>query len=405
MDFDEKKIETIISNILSHAIKFSKEKGEIQLRLQEDNDRLLLRVKDNGIGIPPDKLPHIFERFYQAEGSQDVRNTHRQTGSGIGLTLTKELVELMGGEITATSKLGEGTEFTISLPISRQAPVVNSASLAQMTIPSTQIERQSMLDPSNGDPLPLLLLIEDNTDIASYIMTILEGRYLVEWARNGASGITKAVEIIPDAIITDVMMPEKDGFEVCQTLKNDEHTSHIPIIMLTAKIDVASKLEGLGVGADAYLAKPFLKEELFIRLEKMVELRRKLQERYAGKSDFLNSDKQESPASEPSLDELFLQKIRDLVEANLNNAEFGNAQLASQMFMSESQLFRKLKALTGNSIAIHIRSIRLQKGKELLLNTNLTITAIAYETGFSDLAYFSRTFSQEFGITPSDVRK
>ncbi len=404
MDFDEKKLEAIVTNLLSNAIKFSRDSGEINVNLRESQGRLLLSVKDNGIGIAPDKLPHIFERFYQAGHSGGNKNTLSRKGSGIGLTLSKELVELMKGEITVESSLAEGTIFTVSLPIDYQAPAIALESVAPIALPAPiDISKADGLKHSVADELlPLLLLIEDNPDVAAYLMACLEGRYTTEWAENGAIGIEKALETIPDAIISDVMMPEKDGFEVCQTLKNDERTSHIPIILLTAKVDVASKLEGLGVGADAYLAKPFLKEELFIRLDNLVELRQNLQARYAG---HLAAPRLEMQEQIPTLDDIFLQKVRKLVEANLDDAQFGNSQLASEMLLSESQLFRKLKALTGHSIAIHIRSIRLHKGKEMLQNTDMTISEIAYETGFSDPSYFSRTFSKEFGVPPSEFRK
>ena len=201
------------------------------------------------------------------------------------------------------------------------------------------------------------------------------------------------------------ILPEKDGFEVCQTLKNDERTSHIPIVLLTAKADVQSKLEGLGVGADAYLSKPFLKEELLIRLSKLVELRRRLQEHFRGSRGLAGIDNFRVPKQELSLDERFLQKAHEHIMAHLGDAGFGNAQLASRMHLSESQLFRKLKALTGKSTAIFIRAIRLQQGREMLHNSELTVSEIAYEVGFSDPAYFSRTFSKEFGKSPNAMRK
>ncbi|MDO8366515.1 MAG: helix-turn-helix domain-containing protein, partial [Saprospiraceae bacterium] len=202
-------------------------------------------------------------------------------------------------------------------------------------------------------------------------------------------------------IISDVMMPEKDGYEVCETLKNDERTSHIPIILLTAKADIDSRLQGLRTGADDYLIKPFLKEELLIRLEKMVELRRILQARYARMAEA----PAQQPLAEPTLDGLFLQKIIVWVEANLSDSEFGGVALAGKMLLSESQLFRKIKALTGQSTALHIRSIRLRKAKEMLQQTRQTVSEIAYKTGFTSPYYFSRAFSQEFRFPPSDLRK
>ncbi|TNE61366.1 MAG: response regulator, partial [Bacteroidetes bacterium] len=405
MDFDEKKLESIISNLISNAIKFSNTGGLVELRLQAEPGHLQLLVIDAGIGIAPEKLPRVFDRFYQVDNS----TTRKGEGTGIGLTLTKELVELMGGEISVQSPGPKhiGSVFRVRLPLSQNAPV---------GIPGAGYEPAPELDlsqtishastPQNTEvaDLPLLLLIEDNTDVVIYIQACLQDRYIIERAENGAVGIDKALELIPDVIISDIMMPEKDGFEVCQTLKTDERTSHIPIILLTAKADVESRLEGLGVGADAYLSKPFLKEELFIRLAQLVELRRKLQVHYSRIADSRDPELAEKPVAS-SLDDLFIQKVYDLVLANLSDAAFGNVQLAQEMMLSESQLFRKLKALTGRSTALHIRSIRLAKGKEMLQNTDLTISEIAYESGFSSPFYFSSTFSKEFGMPPSALRK
>ena len=413
MDFDEKKMESIISNLLSNAIKFSKENGQVNLLMRVENNQLLLQVKDNGIGISPEKLPHVFDRFYQVDNS----STRQGEGTGIGLTLTKELVELMGGEISVESSTsdGIGTVFTVRLPITQNSPVITlrtNTGMAKSYIPTSDEVASNgyLLNPSEDSPLtthhsplPLLLLIEDNEDVATYIEECLKTRYTVDWASNGAMGIEKALETIPDIIISDVMMPEKDGYEVCQTLKNDERTSHIPIVLLTAKADVESRLEGLGVGADAYLAKPFLKEELYVRLEKLVELRQKLQARYVALIRTNNTPS--AVSSELSLDDLFLQKIHDLVIANLDDADFGYEQVAQQMLLSQSQLFRKVKALTDQSVSVFIRSIRLQKGKELLQESELTVSEIAYQTGFSDPHYFSRTFSKEFGVSPKSMRK
>ena len=414
MDFDEKRMESIVSNLLFNAIKFTPEGGEVRLTLARTpavvNDsipaQLHLKIADTGIGIAPDKLPHVFDRFYQVDGT----STRKGEGTGIGLTLTQELVALMEGQIQVQSPAadGIGTLFTVMLPIRQQAPVSTPNAEASGLLPSsTPLAGSSITfpQPSEAEELPLLLLIEDNVDVAIYIRACLKDRYTVEWAVNGAIGIEKALELIPDIIISDVMMPEKDGFEVCEALKNDERTSHIPIVLLTAKADIDSRLEGLSVGADAYLAKPFLKEELFIRLAQLVALRRKLQQKYTTLLDSPTLEAPPAAPTEPSLDDLFLQKIHDLVMENLSEVEFGNEQLAQHMQLSQSQLYRKLKALTNRSVSIHIRSIRLQKGKELLENSDLTVSEIAYETGFTSPSYFSNSFTKEFGVSPSDVRK
>ena len=242
-----------------------------------------------------------------------------------------------------------------------------------------------------------MLIIEDNRDVTTYLTTLLNADYEILTASNGKAGVEKALETIPDIVISDVMMPEMDGYEVSQTLKNDERTSHIPIILLTAKAAVDDRIEGLGMGADAFLTKPFNKKELFVRLEQLIKLRQKLQEQY-------NSFKIQFSAK-PSLDEAFIQKLVDAVEARLDDPDFGVVHLCRAANLSNMQVNRKLKALTGKTPSRFIRSIRLHKAKELLKTTDLNISEIAYEVGFSDPNYFSRSFSEEFGHSPNVIRK
>ncbi len=408
MDFDEKKLESILSNLLSNAIKFTNENGLIEFSLKKDDSTLLLKVSDDGIGIPPDKLPHIFERFYQVTDS----SSYKAGGTGIGLTLIKELVELMSGSIKAQSpgQSGKGTEFLVSLSISNRAPVLKPGfSFSELATSSNNNEDAiSQEVPITGKiDLPLLLLIEDNPDIVTYIKTCLESKYIIEWAENGAKGIERAIEITPDVIISDVMMPEKDGFEVCKTLKNDERTSHIPIILLTAKVDAASRLEGLGLGADAYLAKPFLKEELIIRLEKLIELRRKLQQYFGIQLQQPVGGKPESGIATQTIaiENSFIKKVRELMEAHLDDADFGVEQLAREIAMSSSQVRRKMAALTGLSPNRYFRSLRLGFAKELLKDPELSISEVAYQSGFADPSYFARVFVKEFGLSPKVFRE
>ena len=255
-----------------------------------------------------------------------------------------------------------------------------------------------------------MLLIEDNPDVMEYLTSCLEESYQLDFAFNGKAGIEKALEIVPDIIISDVMMPEKNGFEVTHFLKNDERTSHIPIILLTAKADINSKVIGLERGADAYLTKPFDKKELQVRLEKLIELRHKLQSHYGGDQAFVgdngsisNSDVAIKTAVE--FEDVFLKKLNDILEKHLNNSDFDIPQLCRELHMSQSQLYRKIKALTDKSIISYLRSFRLHKGKILLQTSSFSISKIAYEVGFTDPAYFSRKFSEEFGIPPSSIRK
>lgn len=419
MDYDEIKIQHIINNLLSNALKFTPIGGMVKLHVQQQNilhqDVLVLQVIDNGIGISREQLPYVFDRFYQVDNS----NTRIGEGTGIGLTLTKEMVKLMKGKIEVESDLGKGTKFTIQIPILKRKDTPQIGNSIQGLNPSKEQNKNETTEAfSNSnilsktinetqDDRPILLIIEDNLDVIAYIKSILEKEYQIETANDGQAGIDKAVAIIPDIIISDVMMPLKDGYEVCETLKTDERTSHIPIIMLTAKATQQDRLTGLKTGADAYLMKPFNKEELFIRLERLIELRKVLQSRYLTKIDVqkdLSSDIQ-IQAKEPTLDDLFLQKILDVIHSKIEDSNLGITDLCNAVHLSQTQVFRKLKALTGLSPMRYVLKIRLHKAKKLLQSTALNVSEIAYDLGFTDPNYFSRAFSKEFGAPPSSLRK
>lgn len=405
MDYDPEKLLYIVSNLLSNAIKFTSAGGNVYFRVESSEPRneslpqLSLTVQDTGVGIEAKKLPYIFDRFYQI----DDTTTRRGEGVGIGLALTKELVKLLGGKISVKSELGEGTIFTVRLPITQIATEKNTklADLedsVQGFMPTTILPSEKAPDSNEKGDLPLALLVEDNPDVVRYLSACLEKDYRIATALDGQTGVEMAIEITPDIIISDVMMPQKDGYEVCEILKNDERTSHIPIILLTAKADQASRITGLRKGADAYLAKPFHRQELQIRLEQLIEIRRKMQERYAG------LDPQELNDKAYLVEDQFLQKVRRIVEENLSDADFGLAQLCRAVGLSRSQLFRKLKALTGKSTSLVIRSIRLQRARKLLQTTELNVSEVAYEVGFKDLSYFSRCFQEEYGESPRVTR-
>lgn len=412
MDFDEEKIQHIIYNLLSNALKFTEAGGTVFFRIKEifeaGEPQLELQIQDTGMGISAAALPRIFDRFYQADVD---RHSNQSEGTGIGLALTKELVQLMGGTITVKSELEKGTTFTVLLPAvsHTHTPAKTSVSFdpevpaykALMDQPS--VKQEPVTDKTNADQ-PLVLIVEDNTDVTIYIESILKGQYQTHSATNGQEGIDMALALVPDLIITDVMMPKKDGFELCEVLKADERTCHIPIVMLTAKATQEDRLTGLKTGADAYLMKPFNKEELFVRLEKLIELRRALQERYAGgeaPDRFVKSEE----SAELTLDDIFMQKIKQAIAEKMEDHNFGIEDLCRAVGHSRTQVFRKMKALTGESPVRFIQKMRLRKAKALLQTAELNVSEIAYEVGFSDPNYFSRAFSKEFGIPPSAIRK
>ena len=413
MDFDEEKLQQIVSNLLSNAIKFTPEGGQVDLRFAIDDLRLpgadrtmpnrqsSFVIRDTGIGIPPEKLPHVFDRFYQVD---DEASRHAE-GTGIGLTLVRELVKLLGGEISVESPTlgGRGTTFTLKLPITQTAALGGAQPKAERQ--ATALAAVPADPPFTGEAADkqTLLLIEDNPDVVHYLASCLGKGYRLDFAQNGREGVEKALETMPDLIISDVMMPQMDGFEVCQSLKNDGRTSHIPIILLTAKADMASKIEGLERGADAYLAKPFEKEELLVRVRKLLELRQRLQRHYLSLTT--SAAGEVLPHETTATESAFVQKVRMIVETHLDDAQFDLARFSRELTMSPSQLHRKLVALTGLSPSRFIRHVRLRKAQILLLETEGSVSSIAYEAGFNDPDYFIRAFRQEFGETPMGFRK
>jgi signal transduction histidine kinase/AraC-like DNA-binding protein/ligand-binding sensor domain-containing protein len=405
MDYDPERLLQIVHNLLSNAIKFTPSGGRVtvQAGLQKLQNvvNLELRVNDTGAGIPEADLPYLFDRFFQARNQEFAPSG----GTGIGLSLTKELIKAMEGSISVQSKEGAGATFTVLLPVRQNAPLAQwqdaDVDTSQLTTFTAGLQRTLPGQHGPDSSLPLLLIIEDNPDVVEYLRSCLEQTYRLEYAYNGRAGIEKALETIPDIIISDVMMPEKDGFEVCETLKTDLRTSHIPIVLLTAKATVEDRIAGLRRGADAYMAKPFHQKELTATLEGLVELRRKLQQRYASAQTALPP----APDAGVQIEDAFLLRFREIVETRLDDSGLTGEDVCRQLGMSYPVVYRKLSALTGRSLNVYIRLIRLQKGRELLADARLTISEIAYQTGFNDPKFFSRVFAEEFKTTPSEFRK
>jgi len=398
MDYDPEKFLRILSNLLDNAIKFTPAGGHIYVSLREKEGQLALQVKDTGVGIPDEQLPHIFERFFYRPDSY----TTSIKGSGVGLSLVKELTLLMGGTIAVESQRGEGTTFHLTLPITQEADPTQE-SPEQQSISGTITEHIPSIPLSNSrveasEELPALLIIEDNEDVAQYLYACLEGRYQLEMAKDGQEGIEKALAQIPDVVISDIMMPRKNGYEVCEVLKKDQRTSHIPIVLLTAKADTESRIAGIEHGADAYMLKPFEKKELTVQLENLLELREQLQSRYRQLDQLPSQDTASNQEDE------FIISLRTTVEENMEDEDFGIRELCQAMAMSRTQLHRKIKALTGRSTSSYVRYLRLIRAKKILSSTDWNISQIAYEVGFKDPKYFSRTFSEEFGESPKSAR-
>jgi signal transduction histidine kinase/CheY-like chemotaxis protein/AraC-like DNA-binding protein len=404
-DFEPDKLMHILSNLISNSIKFTPQGGEIILSARIDQEKktsIHIDLIDNGIGIPAHNLNNIFDRFYQVGDN----GLHHTSGSGLGLALTKELVKLIGGEITVESTEKKGTVFSIILPVTNSAPRGNEIItgqienyLAAMNFSKPAKEEMPAGEDDRDSEFPLLLIVEDNADVVYYLSSLLGNVYAIEVSGNGEEGLKKAIELTPDIIISDVMMPVMDGFEMVGKLKNDIRTSHIPIVLLTARADMDSRVEGLERGADAYLAKPFNEPELMTSLRSLIELRKKLRQRYSSLS-------LHEPAGDKSLqyEDSFMKQVLKIVEKNYQHEDLSITRFCQDLGMSRSQVYRKFKALSDKTLSGYIRSYRLSKARELLKTTRLNVTQIAFEVGFKNLSHFSHTFLDEFGVSPSEIR-
>jgi len=407
MNYDEMRIQQIMYNLISNAMKFTQKGGSITVsinKVMKDRELLQISISDSGIGIPEEDIPHLFDHFYQV--SNPI--TRIGEGTGVGLSLTHELVQLMGGEIKIESVVGQGSEFTVILPIDDspvEKPVPSNYNpLDPETILLPTAAKSTETDPLGihenqitADSRPILLLIEDNADIVTYICSILSQSYQIVISINGELGIAKAIEIVPDIIISDVMMPIKDGYEVCRTLKQHETTDHIPIILLTAKSEVEDRIQGLKYGADAYINKPFVKEELTVRLEQLLLIRKNIQEKY-------NQQITAPQVSRTDEKDAFFHKLKDVVTANLSDHLFGVPEMAKALLMSQPQVYRKSKALLDKTPTALLNMMRLNMAKELLKNTTHSISQVATLSGYKDANYFSRVFQSEFRLSPSSFR-
>ena len=395
MDYDAEKMRQILTNLISNALKFSPEDSALFIKVDKVKNSLNLEVRDEGYGISENELPFIFDRFFQAENNEYKISQ----GTGIGLALTKELVELLNGSIDVKSELGTGTTFTITLPITNNAdvnkPILSESQLTLGTV-VPHLNEEFADDDSNT-----VLIVEDNVDMARYIASCLLPDYKVSFAKNGKEGLELAETKIPDIVITDVMMPIMDGFEFTHKLQANSNTNHIPIIMLTSKAMQEDKLVGITSGADAYLTKPFQKEELRLRMQMLIAKRKKLQATYS-----VNTIVEKTTLQKVTTDKnlIFLNKAIDGIHEHLDDSNFGATELAKFLAMSDSQLYRKLKAISNTSTAVFIRKVRLEKAKELLKTTDLSISEIAYSTGFNDPNWFSKAFKEEFKESPSSFR-
>lgn len=409
--YDAQRMEEVMYNLLINAFKFTPAGGVIKVSVIKEQEVVKISVADTGTGIPKEQLPNIFDRFYQSE----VPGGKGPRGTGIGLALTREIIQMHHGKIDVHSQEGKGSEFDIVLPLgSSHLKPDEIAAPSEITPANLKLKEVEAFFPDEETPdleegqetkqsktesdteKDVILVVEDNPDVRKYIREPLEPHFTVVEAGDGKEGIAKAREIIPDLIVSDIMMPEADGYELCRELKKDIATSHIPIILLTAKASEESIIQGLETGADDYVTKPFNSRILFSRIKNLIELRRQMQLKIQRQKMLLPSE-----ITVSSMDEKFLKELQGIVEKNMSDEEFDVDKLCGKLYMGRSTLFRKVKALTGETPNQFIMSYRLERGAQLLRENFGNVTEVAFAVGFSSSTYFATCFKEKFGQAPS----
>ena len=393
--FDGRKTERIVINLLSNALKFAPKNSTVTVLVKAEEKTIRLQVIDEGPGIPDEEIENIFTQFYQIDGS----NTRKHGGTGIGLSLVKEYADLLGADVSVKKNNSGGSTFEVVFPVmdteheTAIAEISDSDMLAFETIESPTVQPAI----KEGENAPIVLIAEDNHELNNYLKQCLEG-YQVMQAFDGKEAWQLAQEHVPDLLVTDVMMPEMTGVELCKKMKQAEITSHIPVIVLTAKSAVESRVEGLTAGADDYLAKPFNQTELLVRIKNLIDLRKALRDKYASSLQSVKTDNREVDILEK--ENAFIKKAEQVIETNLDNGDFDVMQFCEAMGVSRAQAHRKVKALTDLSVSIYIRSYRLKRALEILQEEDVIIKEVAYRVGFNSPAYFTKCFHEQFGFPP-----
>ena len=387
---DRGQFDKVITNLLSNAFKYSYDGGSVEIQLTHTDKKVVLQVIDSGVGLDGDNLKHIFERFYQGGNSRRLHIT----GTGIGLNLCKMIVDMHHGTIEAHNRKGEsGAVFEVCLPM-------GNAHLAANEIDESPVETETTAAPVKATGAKhRVLVVDDDVEIGRYISSELGRYYKFTVCSNGKEGIKELLVGDYDVVVSDVMMPEMDGFTMLRMIKSSVKVSHVPVIMLTSMSDVSHRLEGLERGADAFLAKPFDLAELHMVIENLIQSRQRLKGKYSGAQQ--QADKVASPEVKGN-DELLMERIMKSVNRNLSNSDFNVDMLTQEVGISRAQLHRKMKELTGISTSEFIRNIRLEQAARLLREQKVNVTQVAYTVGFSNLAHFSTIFRKHFGIAPSE---
>lgn len=395
VNFDPAKLEIILTNLLSNAFKYTQEGGDVRLSVNRpDENHLLIRVTDSGPGIRPEDLKHIFEPFYQV-----VRKDRpKAPGTGIGLSLVRELVQVLGGRIDVDSELGAGSAFEVILPCN-PAPSGEVTVLPENTsFTPSEVPLPELMDETLSENR--LLIVEDNADLRAYLKGIFGHHLKISTANDGKEGLAKALEQLPDIILSDVMMPEMNGLELCEKIKSNPKTAHIPVVLITARAAAVHELEGLESGADDYIVKPFNPRILFSKVQSLLINRRKLREHFQRQ---ILMEPQTSGI--PDADRVFIQHAMEIVENNLTNKQFGVQSLVSESGMSQSAYYRKLKNITGQSVVEFIRDVRLKRAAQLLVTGHFRVTEIMDQVGIEDYKYFRSAFQKLYNLSPSEYAK
>ena len=396
---DQDKIERICYNLLSNALKYTSEGGKISLQAIKKDERVIISVTDSGCGISNNELPYIFDRFYQA------KNAGR--GTGIGLAIVKAFTELHHGVVSATSVEGKGSTFSINIPVRQEGAVSKQPTekVEQLVEPSAikEIPNQArhideLVQPYQTDK-PEVLIIDDNIDIRTYLRSVLSEKYNVSEASDGKVGLELARKIVPDIVLSDIMMPVMDGLEFCQQLKTDKAISHIPVILLTARSLDEQRAEGYEHGADAYISKPFSLRLLLSRIDNLIQSRKKLSQLFSNSDE---NDVFEKLSNET--DKTFITQLRKIIQDNLDDSELNVERIGDEIGLSRVQLYRKVKALTGHSPVEMLRKARLMRARHLLQTTDKSVSEVAYAVGFSTPSYFSKCYKEEFDLQPAQER-
>jgi DNA-binding response OmpR family regulator/nitrogen-specific signal transduction histidine kinase len=398
MPFDRNKMEIALCNLLSNAIKYTPEGESITVELDQVDKDCVIRIKDTGLGMDKKLKNKIFDRFYQIR----TTNTSNMVGTGIGLSFTKKIVELHKGSIEVDSKLEQGTEFTIQIPVNllkiEEAVSFNSNTIDQYK----KLDEADVVDLNVENKENTILVIDDNSDIRNYLKDLLKSEYNILQAKDGVEGIEIATKETPDLILCDIMMPRKDGLTVSKELKSQIKTSHIPIILLTARSSNLFEIEGLKTGADDFVTKPFDPHVIKARITSVLQNRLKTREHFVNKIRFEPIQSTEA-SSDPESE--FINEAVLLVENNLSNEQFDIKVMVDTLNMSQSTLYRKIKSLTGLSLTGFIRSVRLKKAAEIILTTNEKMSTVAIIVGFNDNKYFRESFKKQYGCLPSEYKE